>query len=61
MSKTPALGVKRKCLSCDAAFFDLGRTPILCPKCGADFKVVELPHKYTASKFGVTKSRFGAY
>jgi hypothetical protein len=47
-------------MSCAAAFFDLGKTPILCPKCGADFKVVELPHRYAASKFVVTKARFGS-
>jgi uncharacterized protein (TIGR02300 family) len=38
------LGVKRRCLSCGAAFFDLNREPIACPKCSAVFQVVELPH-----------------
>jgi len=38
------LGVKRRCLSCSAAFFDLNREPIVCPKCNAVFQVVELPH-----------------
>jgi uncharacterized protein (TIGR02300 family) len=40
----PELGVKRRCLSCAAPFFDLNRTPIACPKCGALFQVVELAH-----------------
>ena len=40
----PELGVKRRCLSCAAPFFDLNRTPILCPKCGAAFQIVELAH-----------------
>jgi len=40
----PELGVKRRCLSCAAAFFDLNRTPIVCPKCGAVFQVVEFAH-----------------
>jgi hypothetical protein len=40
---TEAAGSKRRCLSCASAFFDLARTPIICPKCGAEFKVVELP------------------
>ena len=38
------LGAKRRCLSCGAAFFDLNREPIVCPKCNTDFQVVELPH-----------------
>lgn len=29
------LGIKRTCLDCGAKFFDLGRTPPECPKCGA--------------------------
>jgi uncharacterized protein (TIGR02300 family) len=37
------LGVKRRCLSCGAAFFDLNREPIVCPKCAAVFQVVEPP------------------
>ncbi len=31
----PEWGVKRTCQSCSARFYDLGRSPILCPKCGA--------------------------
>ena len=38
------LGAKRRCLSCGAAFFDLNREPIVCPKCTTVFQVVELPH-----------------
>lgn len=37
------LGTKRRCLSCAASFFDLNRTPVLCPKCGAAFQIVEYP------------------
>ena len=33
----PALGTKRKCLSCGAAFFDLQHDPIVCPRCKAVF------------------------
>ncbi len=58
MPATNDLGVKRRCLSCAAAFFDLGRTPILCPKCGVDFKVVELPRRYPLSPTGATTPRF---
>lgn len=35
MSET--LGTKRICLSCNARFYDLGKSPILCPKCGSKF------------------------
>ncbi len=45
MPAPKALGGRRRCLSCAAAFYDLGRTPILCPKCGVEFKVVELPRR----------------
>ena len=31
----PALGVRRRCEACGAPFYDLGRDPISCPKCGA--------------------------
>lgn len=30
-------GTKRHCQSCAAAFYDLNRSPILCPKCKAEF------------------------
>lgn len=28
-------GTKRRCAECQAAFYDMQRTPIACPKCGA--------------------------
>ncbi len=33
----PEWGVKRVCQSCAAKFYDLNRSPIICPKCGARF------------------------
>jgi hypothetical protein len=33
----PEWGTKRHCLHCGAAFYDLGKDPILCPKCGTQF------------------------
>ena len=30
-------GLKRTCQSCTTRFYDLGRDPIICPKCGAEF------------------------
>ena len=38
------LGVKRRCLNCNAPFFDLNRVAIVCPKCRAVFQVVEMAH-----------------
>jgi uncharacterized protein (TIGR02300 family) len=35
----PELGSKRQCQSCSTKFFDLNRSPIICPKCGATFTV----------------------
>ncbi len=35
MSK-PEWGTKRTCTTCAARFYDLGKEPILCPKCGAE-------------------------
>ena len=37
----PELGSKRQCLSCGTKFFDLNKTPILCPKCGAVFQATQ--------------------
>lgn len=36
------LGEKRRCLDCSTLFFDLNRTPIVCPKCKTAFTVVEV-------------------
>ncbi len=33
----PEWGAKRVCQSCAAKFYDLGRDPIACPKCGTQF------------------------
>ena len=42
MSK-PARGTKRVCPSCGARFYDLSRTPIVCPVCQAVYQVTP-PH-----------------
>ena len=40
------LGTKRTCPSCAARFYDLLKTPIVCPKCGASFMAAAiLPSK----------------
>ncbi len=33
----PELGAKQICPTCASKFYDLGRRPAHCPKCGADF------------------------
>ena len=33
----PEWGLKRACQSCGAKFYDMARSPIVCPKCGATF------------------------
>ena len=38
----PELGTKRTCQNCGTKFFDLGREPITCPKCGATFQATAL-------------------
>ena len=32
----PELGTKRVCVSCGTHFYDLGKTPAVCPKCGTE-------------------------
>jgi uncharacterized protein (TIGR02300 family) len=35
----PELGTKRLCGSCAAKFYDLSKTPIVCPKCNTVFEL----------------------
>jgi uncharacterized protein (TIGR02300 family) len=32
----PELGLKRSCVACGTRFYDLARTPAICPKCGTE-------------------------
>src|SRR4051812_6641911 len=41
MSK-PELGAKRACVACGARFYDLGKSPAACPKCGTE-QPLDLP------------------
>ena len=36
----PELGTKRLCGNCGAKFYDLSKTPIVCPKCETVFQIV---------------------
>ena len=37
MLANPELGSKRVCQGCETRFYDLGRSPIVCPSCGTTF------------------------
>ncbi len=44
----PELGTKRTCSSCGARFYDLAKSPVVCPKCAHTFlPEVLLPSKDT--------------
>lgn len=32
----PELGLKRTCVACSTKFYDMARTPAVCPKCGTE-------------------------
>jgi uncharacterized protein (TIGR02300 family) len=38
----PELGTKRTCVSCAARFYDLMKTPAVCPKCSTE-QPIEIP------------------
>jgi uncharacterized protein (TIGR02300 family) len=39
MSNRAARGTKRTCQGCGARFYDLNRDPIICPVCGAEYRL----------------------
>ncbi len=43
MATKLARGIKRSCQSCDERFYDLEKTPILCPHCGAKYVIASSP------------------
>lgn len=43
-------GVKRTCPECNAKFYDLGKNPIICPTCKAEFNPEELAKHSFAAK-----------
>jgi uncharacterized protein (TIGR02300 family) len=38
----PEWGVKRTCEACNARFYDMERSPVVCPKCGHEFTPVAI-------------------
>jgi uncharacterized protein (TIGR02300 family) len=51
MSK-PARGTKRVCPSCGARFYDLNRTPIVCPVCQSIYQVTPPPPTPPSRRWG---------
>jgi uncharacterized protein (TIGR02300 family) len=51
-----ARGTKRVCASCETRFYDLARTPIVCPSCGVEYTATARPPaaNRTASPVGKT-------
>lgn len=47
----PALGTKRICTGCEAKFYDLGRSPIVCPTCETVFVVAKAAPQRARSAF----------
>lgn len=49
-------GTKRTCQDCQARFYDLARTPAICPKCGATYieivRPVPTPYQRRKAAFG---------
>ena len=39
----PEIGAKRQCTNWGAKFFDLMKSPIVCPKCGIVYEVASIP------------------
>lgn len=54
--KRAGMGEKRRCLSCNTAFFDLDRAPIVCPKCAVVFQVIE-PVRSSVGRIGAFQNR----
>jgi uncharacterized protein (TIGR02300 family) len=51
MSK-PARGTKRVCPSCGARFYDLNRTPIVCPACQSIYQAAPPPPPPPSRRWG---------
>jgi uncharacterized protein (TIGR02300 family) len=45
----PELGIKRQCANCGAKFYDLGKSPIICPKCGTLHEIAAAPARRQAA------------
>ncbi len=50
----PELGAKQICPTCQSKFYDLGKRPAHCPKCGSDFDPEEALRSRRSSRRGAT-------
>ncbi len=48
----PEWGTKRTCLNCGTRFYDMQRTPIVCPKCGSE----NVPDAVSKARRGMKKT-----
>ena len=48
-------GTKRACQSCAARFYDMRRSPIVCPKCGETFEI-QTPGRRSRSRAPIVDS-----
>lgn len=54
----PEWGTKRSCTTCGARFYDMQKTPIICPKCGAENeKDAAKPKRAAATKVAKEPAR----
>ena len=51
----PEWGARRTCKKCNAAFYDLKKDPITCPKCGKIHTVEDFTSKYSRTAKGTHK------
>jgi uncharacterized protein (TIGR02300 family) len=54
-------GTKRTCQGCEARFYDLGRNPIVCPMCGADYTQSAEPAVPVAARAAPFTNKTGWY
>jgi len=52
-------GTKRTCQACDVRFYDLARSPILCPSCGAHFTPAPEPVARASARLAPFASKTG--
>jgi len=54
---TPELGIKRVCVACGTRFYDLGKMPPVCPKCGTEQPVEQPRPRRTGGNVVVEEKR----
>ncbi len=53
------LGRRHRCFECGCAFFDLGKSKVICPRCGADQKKSPKPSVAAKAKAARAKAEDG--